>query len=89
MTDHEELVAILLEKRVHTNESGGKASADADAILDSAWLAKHDAEVAAKVWDEAVAISLNHAIRNTDKITLRLEHLDGRPWQNPYRATFN
>jgi len=45
VTDHEELVAILLEKRVHTNESGGKASADADAILDSAWLIKHNEEI--------------------------------------------
>ena len=36
-------------------------------------------------WDEGVAVALNHAIRNEDGITLRLEHLDGRPWVNPYR----
>lgn len=29
--------------------------------------------------------ALNHAVRNDDGITLRLEHLDGRPWENPYR----
>ena len=39
----------------------------------------------AEAWDEGVAVALNHAIRNEDGITLRLEHLDGRPWANPYR----
>ena len=40
----------------------------------------------AEAWDEGVATALDHAIRNPDGITLRLEHLDGRPWANPYRA---
>lgn len=43
------------------------------------------AEAQARAWDEGVATALNHAILNPDKITLRLEHLDGRPWLNPYR----
>jgi len=48
----------------------------------TAALAEHDA----RVWEEGVATALNHAIRNDDGITLRLEHLDGRKWDNPYRA---
>ena len=47
---------------------------------------RSEAEVKAEAWDEGVAVALNHAIRNEDGITLRLEHLDGRPWANPYRA---
>ena len=39
---------------------------------------------AAAGWAEGVETALNHAIRNPDGITLRLEHLDGRPWQNPH-----
>ncbi len=39
----------------------------------------------AEAWDEGVAVALNHAIRNEDGITLRLERLDGHPWANPYR----
>lgn len=50
------------------------------------WLAAHDAEVASKAWDEGVSVALNHAIRNEDGVTLRLEHLDGRPWGNPYQT---
>ena len=50
------------------------------------WLAAHDAEVASKAWDEGVSVALNHAIRNEDGVTLRLEHLDGRPWSNPYQT---
>lgn len=46
---------------------------------------QHDREARAEAWDEGVAVALNHAIRNEDGITLRLEHLDGRPWANPYR----
>lgn len=42
-------------------------------------------ELQAKAWEVGVATALNHAIRNEDGITLRLEHLDGRPWKNPYR----
>lgn len=42
------------------------------------WLA----EVRAEAWAEGVAVALNHAIRNEDGITLRLEHFDSR---NPYR----
>lgn len=44
------------------------------------------AQAKAEAWDEGVATALNHAIRNDDGITLRLEHLDGRPWVNPYRS---
>ncbi len=50
------------------------------------WLAAHDAEVASKAWDEGVSVALNHAIRNEDGVTLRLEHLDGRPWGNPHQT---
>jgi hypothetical protein len=42
--------------------------------------------VKAEAWDEGWAVALNHAIRNPDGITLRLEHLDGQPWANPYRT---
>ena len=52
----------------------------ADAFCDAVRTAR------AEAWDEGVAVALNHAIRNPDGITLRLEHLDGRPWANPYRA---
>ncbi len=52
----------------------------ADAFCDAVRTAR------AEAWDEGVAVALNHAIRNEDGITLRLEHLDGRPWANPYRA---
>lgn len=45
----------------------------AEAALDSAW-------------DQGVQTALNYAIRNEDGITLRLEHLDGTPWVNPYRS---
>jgi len=38
-----------------------------------------------EAWEEGVVTALNHAFRNDDGITLRLEHLDGRPWANPYR----
>lgn len=41
----------------------------------------------AEAWDTGVSTALNHAILNEDGITLRLEHLDGRPWANPYAAT--
>ena len=58
------------------------------------WFAAHQAamlapvirEANAKAWDSGVAIALNHAILNEDGITLRLAHLDGRPWANPFRA---
>ena len=46
-----------------------------------AWVKEQRAEA----WGKGVATALNHAIRNPDGITLRLEHLDGRPWENPYR----
>lgn len=42
-------------------------------------------DVRAEAWDEGVAVALDHAILNPDGITLRLEHLDGRPWTNPHR----
>ena len=51
----------------------------ADAFCDAVRTAR------AEAWDEGVAVALNHAIRNEDGVTLRLEHLDGRPWANPYR----
>jgi hypothetical protein len=37
-------------------------------------------------WDQGVNTALNYAIRNEDGVTLRLEHLDGSPWVNPYRS---
>lgn len=43
-------------------------------------------EAQAATWDASVATALNHAILNEDGITLRLEHLDGRPWANPHRS---
>lgn len=43
-------------------------------------------EQEAEAWGAGVATALNHAILNEDGITLRLEHLDGRPWANPYRS---
>ena len=43
------------------------------------------AEIRARAWDEGVRTALNHAIGNDDGVTLRLEHLDGTPWANPYR----
>ena len=51
----------------------------ADAFCDAVRTAR------AEAWDEGVAVALNHALRNEDGTTLRLEHLDGRPWANPYR----
>ena len=44
------------------------------------------AEARAEGWDEGVAVALDRAIRNPDGITLRLEHLNGDPWSNPYRT---
>lgn len=38
----------------------------------------------AEAWQEGVTCALNHAIRNDDGITLRLEHLDGSQWINPF-----
>jgi len=43
----------------------------------------------AVAWTSGVDTALNHAIQNPDGITLRLEHLDGRPWANPYRMEPN
>lgn len=48
-------------------------------------LEKHMQEREAGAWRKGVDTALNHAIQNPDGITLRLEHLDGRPWANPYR----
>lgn len=48
------------------------------------WLAAHDQKVQEEAWREGVSTALNYAIRNPDGVTLRLEHLDGRPWMNPY-----
>lgn len=60
--------------------------------VDDGTFAKHVAaalapvirEQEAEAWAAGVATALNHAILNKDGITLRLEHLDGRPWANPY-----
>lgn len=41
----------------------------------------------AEAWQAGVDTALNHALRNPDGVTLRLEHLDGRPWKNPYEET--
>lgn len=49
-------------------------------------LETHQQEREAEAWGKGVTTALNHAILNPDGITLRLEHLDGRPWENPYRA---
>lgn len=49
-------------------------------------LEAHQQEREAEAWGKGVTTALNHAILNADGITLRLEHLDGRPWENPYRA---
>lgn len=49
------------------------------------WLAKRDAELAAKAWDEGVTTALSYAKRQPDGITLKLETFDGDEWQNPYR----
>lgn len=38
----------------------------------------------AQAWEEGVATALNHAILDADGVRLRLEHLDGRAWVNPY-----
>lgn len=48
-------------------------------------LEQHTRDKEAKAWQEGVGTALNHAILNPDGITLRLEHLDGRTWDNPYR----
>ena len=42
-------------------------------------------EAAEKAWDEGVATALNHAKRNPDGITLRLEKFNGDAWPHPYR----
>jgi hypothetical protein len=55
----------------------------ADAILALGFDRKAQAAAAAG-WADGVETALNHAIRNPDRITLRLEHLDGRPWLNPF-----
>lgn len=39
----------------------------------------------AEAWQAGVDTALNHALRNPDGVTLRLEHRDGRPWKNPYK----
>lgn len=56
----------------------GHAAVFAEALQAAGFGNLHDA------WAEGVATALNHAIQNDDGITLRLEHLDGRPWTNPY-----
>ena len=91
----EDMVEAMLGSDILTDDLRAEASAQgstqrepflcfADAVLDL-WPGRSEAEVAEKAWDEGVAVALNHAIRNEDGITLRLEHLDGRPWANPYR----
>lgn len=44
-------------------------------------------EHSAQVWDEAVATALEHAIRNDDGITLRLEKPN--PWREQTPASFD
>lgn len=41
-------------------------------------------EQKAAAWSAGVRTALNHAIRNEDGITLRLQHTYDRPWLNPY-----
>ena len=66
---------------VRSNED----AADAALAGVEPWPGESRATVQAEAWDKGVATALDHAIRNEDGITLRLEHLDGRPWVNPYR----
>lgn len=63
-----------------------EVAAEFDAWLDGV-CAEARREGQAEAWDEGVVVALNHAIRNPDGITLRLEHLDGTPWPNPYGDT--
>jgi hypothetical protein len=67
------------EDRAYTTRA---ATPDIDAVRTA--LVEHDRQTAEKAWDDGVKTALNHAIRNEDGITLRLEHLDGRPWLNPH-----
>ena len=60
--------------------NSSRAKHIADALALAGFGSQHDA------WAEGVATALNHAINNDDGMTLRLEHLDGRPWTNPYPA---
>ena len=77
--------AIRDALKARTGEHFGLSEYDlADVALDLL-PGRSEAEVKAEAWDEGVAVALNHAIRNPDGVTLRLEHLDGQPWHNPYR----
>lgn len=62
-------------------DSVEKAKCRRDAFL---VLSASASSIAAEAWDQGVKTTLNHAIENEDGMTLRLEHLDGRPWINPY-----
>jgi len=66
-TPREQLARLLFWSRVSDN-AGSNApeiltacEEAADAILDSAWLAKHDAEVAAEAWNEGSRAGAMHA----------------------------
>lgn len=63
------------------SEEKAKCRRDAYLALAATSMATH---IPAKAWDEGVKTALNYAIQNEDGMTLRLEHLDGRPWVNPY-----
>jgi len=73
------------DHRAHVAEEVRKALAAAGLLVGGV-PGRSEAEIKAEAWDEGVATSLEHAIRNDDGITLRLEHVDGSPWANPYRA---
>ncbi|MFA5898112.1 MAG: hypothetical protein WC829_03250 [Hyphomicrobium sp.] len=48
------------------------------------WLAALIREAKAEAWDAGVATALNHAKRQPDGITLKLETFGGDGWPNPY-----
>ena len=64
--------------------TGPKVAVEAHRAHLAEVLDKHMQEREAGAWRKGVDTALNHAIQNPDGITLRLEHLDGRPWANPY-----
>lgn len=57
-----------------------------DMLIDAGYTPSHSGlgVTPEEAWQDGVDTALNYAIRNPDGITLRLEHLDGRPWVNPH-----
>ena len=79
-------VHVVIVDRDGTTSGGTSVGIDAEGFADTvlAALAPHVAALVraerAAAWDEGVATALDHAVRNADGITLRLD----RP--NPYAA---